>query len=544
MVINQIYQKTSKVIARKYARLSFSLLFCMLLWYFAAFMVNFIGYDDLIFQNLLMKSLNFVLFWFINILIGIYIYSGLIQFNLKNQEINNSKSQLQTSSLRKKFHNAITILHWVIVVSGFVLLIYVDIGIFVPGTSMPRLFGIGIVAGMLGTFFGLIGFTLTAISMVAIIHSTYLEISTSSKIFNHMQQFIISKKNPLIISVFTLGLMISSIGFIPLVSTPAFIKSTRMEFERAFNPEFAGDWQGSIDPSIKAQYFRSSPFILSEYFWGPSTYDCITFKDILYFNGSESAYPQDKDITLYFDAFLPPNRGIGLPGQNSTLIRIHGGGWVVGDKGFMNVNEMNRYFASQGYCVFDIQYGLNNVSDLFKNLPHPEHVMGNFSIDDIMRHIGNFTKYLKIHASEFGANLGSTFVSGGSAGGQLTCAAALSLAHKNYSEFSKAYTIKGLIPYYPANNPQHEFSISSRPEWVDPNLLVNASSPPCLIFQGDKDPLLPKAIQFQHTYFDYGRDDCGLLIFPFAGHASDMYFPGYYNQVFLYYMERFLYLFH
>jgi hypothetical protein len=29
---------------------------------------------------------------------------------------------------------------------------------------------------------------------------------------------------------------------------------------------------------------------------------------------------------------------------------------------------------------------------------------------------------------------------------------------------------------------------------------------------------------------------------PFGGHASDFYFTGYYNQIFLYYMERFIYL--
>ena len=31
-----------------------------------------------------------------------------------------------------------------------------------------------------------------------------------------------------------------------------------------------------------------------------------------------------------------------------------------------------------------------------------------------------------------------------------------------------------------------------------------------------------------------------LLTMPYAGHGSDLYFSGYYNQVFLYYMERFM----
>jgi hypothetical protein len=55
---------------------------------------------------------------------------------------------------------------------------------------------------------------------------------------------------------------------------------------------------------------------------------------------------------------MPLDRGEDLPGQNSTLIRIHGGGWVSGDKGGSNMVQMNKYFAAQGYIVFDIQYGL------------------------------------------------------------------------------------------------------------------------------------------------------------------------------------------
>jgi hypothetical protein len=35
---------------------------------------------------------------------------------------------------------------------------------------------------------------------------------------------------------------------------------------------------------------------------------------------------------------------------------------------------------------------------------------------------------------------------------------------------------------------------------------------------------------------------CAVIYLPFGGHAADLYYTGYYNQVFLYYMERFLYL--
>jgi len=48
----------------------------------------------------------------------------------------------------------------------------------------------------------------------------------------------------------------------------------------------------------------------------------------------------------------------------SALIRIHGGAWVGGDKGFANMMQVNKYFAAQGYTVFDVQYGLTDLVDL------------------------------------------------------------------------------------------------------------------------------------------------------------------------------------
>ena len=84
-----------------------------------------------------------------------------------------------------------------------------------------------------------------------------------------------------------------------------------------------------------------------------------------------------------------------LPGANSVIIRIHGGGWTTGDKRIGNMPLMNRYFAAQGYCVFDIQYGLNNKSGVsFLQGMSSETVRGNYSINDMVRHVGLFCQIL------------------------------------------------------------------------------------------------------------------------------------------------------
>lgn len=528
---------------QKFNRNSVRILFGLNFHYFLVFMVNFVGYSDVRIINFFLGSLIFGSLWVMYAAIVYQIIQGnkLLELNAEIDKISaEDQDEIQIPEYSSKRDLLKFIFLSIFCIAGIVWGIIVDLSLLISGSVIPGFFGTGIVAGMLGIFFGLGGLSITITLLFVLLRMPWI-----SQLRKFLQRMGKKNQTRTLISIAIIGFIISSLSFLPLASTPIFIQTAGKEFDRAFNPEFGGDWRNSIDSIVEDTYFSPSPFELAEYFLGPANPQCRTFSDILYFNGSLSNYSQDSAIELYFDAFLPPENVPGLPGQNSTLIRIHGVGWTIGDKGNQNMNMMNRYFAAQGYCVFDIQYGLNNVSDLFSNLPgEPEYVKGNFTIDDMMRHIGNFTKYLERNAAEYGANLDSVFVSGGSAGGQLACATALSLHHNNYSVFSSAFTIKGLIPFYPANNPQFEFSRTSRPEWVNPDLLVDNSSPPCLIFQGDKDALYPAAIRFKEAYLSAGKSDCGLLVFPFAGHAADIYFPGYYNQVFLYYMERFMYLYH
>ncbi len=490
------------------------------------FLLNFMGYSVLpspgFFENFLYMTYC-----------GIFIYTAAIIVShgyWLNPEIQQSRDiqieKRDDSSLGKG--NRI----WVIISIGISFLI-LGFGILLGYTyffaRVSGMFMLGVFAAMLSLFFALIFLVKTFQ-----IASSFQQLIKNPK-----------KKKIAIISTLIIGLSISGVSFIPAAGIPFYILEADREFDAAFNPVFGGDWEFLIPEFTEQHYFKRTPFEVTGYFVGPRNPICTQINDIVYFNGSESAFSVDKNIILRFDAYLPPDGYIGRPAENSTIIRIHGGGWVIGDKNSGNIGMMNRYLAHQGYCVFDIQYGLNNVSDLFSNIPlEPEDVMGNFTIDDMLRHIGNFTYYLEDHATEFGANLDSVFVSGGSAGGQLTCATALSLASKNYTEFSDAFTIKGMIPFYPANNVSLDFALTSRQEWVDPVKMLNATSPPCLIFQGKQDGLIVQSQILQDTYHGFGRTDCAHIQFPFAGHGNDIYFPGFYNQIFLYYMERFLYLYH
>jgi hypothetical protein len=90
------------------------------------------------------------------------------------------------------------------------------------------------------------------------------------------------------------------------------------------------------------------------------------------------------------------------------------------------------------------------------------------------------------------------------------------------------------------------FGITGCDEFTNPEMLIESDSPPCLIFQGTHDIINSFGIceNIQNSYYSKGNDHCIILWMPFGGHASDFYFNGYYNQIFLYYMERFMYLNH
>ena len=336
------------------------------------------------------------------------------------------------------------------------------------------------------------------------------------------------------------GIIISGTLLLPLIITPY----TIYQADASFTQAFGSDWRDKIPDEIEEQYFMNRYFSMAEYFLGIPPKDCVTKTHISFYNGTSGV---DDGISLFFDAYLPPNGGVGLPGENSTIIKIHGGGWIFGDKGWGNMPQVSKYFAAQGYVVFDVQYGIKDLGWNDIDPLTPKYKKGDFSVDDMVRHMGLFVKYISNHSTEYGANLDSVFVTGGSAGGHMTFATALGIWSGRYTSFfGTNLTIKGMIPYYPANGQMEYLGVLGTVELMSPEQMLNATSPPTLIFQGTHDILnmFDIAKNIKNIYTSYNRDDCAIIWLHEGGHASDIYFNGYHNLIFLYYMERFLYLYH
>jgi len=329
-----------------------------------------------------------------------------------------------------------------------------------------------------------------------------------------------------------IGLTLAVCFLLPLCLTSYTVYNAEIGFSQAFG----SDWRNNIDQNDQI-HFIQTPFSIPQYFLGIPPKDCIVITDQLYYQNATEG------ISLYFDAYLPPNGGVGLPGQNSTIIKLHGGGWILGEKGQGNFIQMNKYFAAQGYVVFDIEYGLDRNLLQFIN-PPPAHVIGDFTIDQIVRHVGAFTYYIAENYTKFGANLSRVFISGGSAGGHLTMAAGLGIWSGNYTHiFNDTLTIRGIIPTNPANGWSPFFNVYGSPDLVYPEYLINVSSPPCLLFQGTADALcVPVTQKVKNLYSLAGSSKCIVLWAPYAGHGGYKYYSGYFNQPYLYYLERFLYL--
>ncbi|MHA1670676.1 MAG: prolyl oligopeptidase family serine peptidase [Promethearchaeota archaeon] len=345
--------------------------------------------------------------------------------------------------------------------------------------------------------------------------------------------------------VLIFGLILALLNSLPLISTPFSIQNAENEFDLAYGSE----WRSKISNQVES-YMSPSQFNLYGYFLGFPIKDCNVDVDVLYYDND--------GVKLYFDVYYPKGDGSKLPGNNSVIIKIHGGSWQFGDKSLGNVLVLNKYLAAQGYVVFDIQYGLLDAGGS-SFIPTPDYVRGNITLSDMIYQIGNFTKKLENkYASRYNANLNSVFIMGGSAGGHLTAVCGLGYNDPYFAgNFSNALNIKGIIPIYPPNFAARYFDdepltrlipgdpISNPLAYAKytPSNLIDASDPPALIFQGLRDDLvsLDNAEMIKST-LNINKINCMLLTFPFAAHASDLIVGNSYSQVWVYYLERFLYI--
>ncbi|MCH2170695.1 alpha/beta hydrolase [Myxococcota bacterium] len=139
--------------------------------------------------------------------------------------------------------------------------------------------------------------------------------------------------------------------------------------------------------------------------------------------------PGDKGARNLLDIVLPDSPGSDRP----TLVQIHGGAWVMGDKREQG-GPLMAHLAARGWVCFAINYRLSPQATF------PDHIV------DVKRAID----WVRRHAGEYGGDPNFLCVTGGSAGGHLTALAALSQNDPDFQPgFESADTrVSAAVPFY------------------------------------------------------------------------------------------------
>ncbi|HME55665.1 MAG TPA: alpha/beta hydrolase [Candidatus Lokiarchaeia archaeon] len=342
----------------------------------------------------------------------------------------------------------------------------------------------------------------------------------------HVPRTKLKRDRVLLVSFVIVGCVLVGINLVPIVQT---MTTTIPSLDRQFETAFGSNWENKIPDKVRDNF----------------RVEAISLKDMLYtmpvpvvsetFNVT---YMIDKGLALKFDWYGPSGVSA-TSAQLPVIIALHPGSWRYYDKGVANNFPVSQYLASEGYIVVDAQYGLYNGS------------AGTFTLRDMIREIGRLTNYLALNANEFHVNVSRAFFLGRSAGAHLSLVAGLGYDNPFFANnFSISLHCLGIIPYYAPTNMSLFFNASeqilfgvspSEFQFFNPVDLVSPTSPPVLCFQGLADGLVNplNAYQLQDAMAARGRT-CILGMFPNDGHEFDVFYNYFYDQVCVYYIERFL----
>lgn len=301
-------------------------------------------------------------------------------------------------------------------------------------------------------------------------------------------------------------IMVIALAFLGFFAAQTSAITDNLAAKNSYTAAFGKGVFGSEDPLL-----RKRPYSLADDYFGIKTTGYEVRKDIVYYIGDND---NDRGLTLKYDVFYPTFESA----CKSVLVNIHGSGV---DKEVLP--QKNKYFASLGYVVYDIQMGDYNERGTNWNS-----AMG-INYKEKSEFILKFFKYARDN-NDLGANFGSVFISGMSLGGSLTLYTGL-----YNSEFfiQEGIVLKGIIPFYQGYWP------SAKDDYLDS---INADSVPCLTVMGKKDGVVTPESPYYilERYRDAGNPRAAVVWITYAGHSFDTRFTAYANQISIYFMERFM----
>ena len=205
-------------------------------------------------------------------------------------------------------------------------------------------------------------------------------------------------------------------------------------------------------------------------------------------------YTEEGHRRHQLDVYRRTDHPTGCP----TLLQVHGGGWVIGDKKQQG-RPLMTHLARLGWVCFAPNYRLS------PRATFPDHLV------DVKRAIA----WVREHGAEYGADPGFLVITGGSAGGHLAALAALTANEPAYQPgFEDADTrVQGCVTFYgvydlhgetgtKAYQVRHDrlmtrLVMKTRDldvfEQASPLAQVHGDVPPFLVVHGRNDTLVPVA---------------------------------------------------
>jgi len=254
-------------------------------------------------------------------------------------------------------------------------------------------------------------------------------------------------------------------------------------------------------------------------------------------------FDRQKGIDLKLDVYRHRDRPTNCP----TLLEIHGGAWIIGDKREQALPLMLQ-LAARGWVCVTANYRLS---------PHatfPEH----------LRDVKKALAWIRQHGAEYGANPDFIVVTGGSAGGHLAALVGLTENDPEYQPgFEEVDTsVRACVPVYGVYDltDRHGFwngllakllevrvlkgSMEEIPDEyrkASPLDRIHHDVPPFCVVHGDTDSLVPvaEARMFVRMLQEQSHEPVVYMEIPGAQHAFEI-FPSLRSQAVVDGIERFV----
>jgi acetyl esterase/lipase len=215
-----------------------------------------------------------------------------------------------------------------------------------------------------------------------------------------------------------------------------------------------------------------------------------------------------------------------------TIVYVHGGGWVIGQRDKQGL-PLLQHLAARGWVGFSVDYRLS------PRATFPDHLV------DVKRAIG----WVREHAAEYGADPGFLVLAGNSAGGHLAALAALTGNEHAYQPgFEQACTsVDACIAFYGVHDLLDRYghwphpgmrallekqvmktTREAAPEAYDagsPVARVHAGAPPFLLVHGDRDTMAPvqESRRLHEVLRSASRAPAAYAELPGAQHAFEVF---------------------